>query len=317
MADTAQPPKTMTLRASFAMAFVEWNLHFLPGDHSAWLWGLKENWKPFCALLPGCILQSPFQRLQSCQILSMLIPLPPAWSCHRVTANLSPEDLFHFRQPSEHRIRTRFNPKLSYLQSGGQGNPGSGARPQGEGKWSLSLLCVFLSHLIATPLPSQITGQTASHTRVLLVYLDKMSLVLCECLTVVAPRRESSSRQYDGIFAEVTSPCMVVQPQALCFTMFPNHVGGMSSFQPWKLHMVRISLYKLTAELVQVLPHRKGLVLGSPCVRKAGRICIAKSNVSIRKEGPKVLILNSTPQPFFFKSRSFCLLCGAFSCLHF
>lgn len=144
--------------------------------------------------LPGCILQTAYQRLQSCQILSMLILLPPAQVCHRFTANLSPEDLFHFRQPSEHRIRTRFNPKLSYLQSGGQGNPGSGVCPQGEGKWSLTLLCVFLSHLIAIRLPSQITRQTTSRTWVLLVYLYEMSLVLCECLTVVAPRRESSSR---------------------------------------------------------------------------------------------------------------------------
>lgn len=142
--------------------------------------------------LLGCILQTAFQRLQSCQSLSVLILPPPARVCHRVTAKLNPEDLFHFRQPSEHRIRTRFNPKLSYLQSGGQGF-GSGVCPQGEGKWSLTLLCVFLSHLIAIPLPSQITRQTTSRTWVLLVYLYEMSLVLCECLTVLTPRRESSS----------------------------------------------------------------------------------------------------------------------------
>lgn len=106
-------------------------------------------------------------------------------------------------------------------------------------------------------------------------------------------------------FAEVTSPCTVVQPRALCFSMFPSHFGGVSSFQPWKLHMVRISLYKLTAELVQVLPHRKGLVVGSPCVRKAGRICIANSRISIRKKKrlqgthPKQ---NFQPVLFFFFS---------------
>ena len=115
-------------------------------------------------------------------------------------------------------------------------------------------------------------------------------------------------------FAEVTS-CMVVQPQAFCFSMFPSHFGGVSSFQPWKLHMVRISLYKLTAELVQVLPHRKGLVVGSPCVRKAGRICIANSSISIRKKGSRVLILSRISNLyFFFLPRYFCLVYDAFSC---
>lgn len=118
----------------------------------------------------------------------------PAQSCLRVMANLSPEDLFRFRQLSEHRLRTRFNPKLSYLQSGGQGNPDSGVCPQGEGKWSFDPTVCFPFPSNSIPLPSQTTRQTASRPWVLLVYLYKTPLVLCECLTVVAPRRGSSSR---------------------------------------------------------------------------------------------------------------------------
>lgn len=179
----------MTPRASFAKAFVEWNLYFLPSDCSAWLWGHKENGKsPSLLCLPAAFYKLPSRGSRCAHFPS------PAQSCRRVTANLSPEDLFRFRQLSEHRLRTRFNPKLSYLQSGGQGNPDSGVRPQGEGKWSFDpTVCFpFLSNSI--PLPSQTTRQTASRPWVLLVYLYKMSLVLCECLTVVAPRRGSSSQ---------------------------------------------------------------------------------------------------------------------------
>lgn len=93
-------------------------------------------------------------------------------------------------------------------------------------------------------------------------------------------REQQPAAQYN--FAGVTSPQRVAQLQALLL-----HVS-----QPLWLRVIspalrvaygEISLCKLTAEPVQVLPHRKGLE-GSPCVRKAERICIANGNISIGKK---------------------------------
>lgn len=73
-------------------------------------------------------------------------------------------------------------------------------------------------------------------------------------------KEQPSATRYG--FTEVTSPCRVVQPQALCFSTFLNHFGGLESYI-W----CKISLCKLTAEPLQVLPHKKGLV-GSPVSEK-------------------------------------------------
>lgn len=139
------------------------------------------------------------QRRQGGQNLAtpshFLSPIPVfSWS----QSNLNTEDLFHPHQLAEDRIRTRFNQKLGLPVVWRPGQHWQWGPPTVRGKWSLALLCVFLSHLI--PSASQRAGQSASYSRVLLVYLCKMSLVLCECHKAAEPRRESSSSlQQDGI----------------------------------------------------------------------------------------------------------------------